>query len=115
MPSLITPPDMPEDVVEAIETLGNRARTEMLRLLLAHGPLTRAELNLQLRELATSGDKKIPERMVWNHLLAMEDAGLVSADVPRGQRQGKTTTWSADATRARQLATRWVEYVEGGV
>lgn len=111
MPSYITPPEMPGDVVTAIETMGSRARTEMLRVLAASGPLTRAELSAGLREHEDLPE--LPQRQVMRHLQAMEDEGLVICDVPRAQRQGRVTHWTANLHRAHELATTWLSYLSG--
>lgn len=104
MPSLIRPPDMPEDVVQAIETMGNRARTEILRELITHGPLTTQEIAERI------GATRIAARA---HLLAMEEAGVVAADVPASTRPGRVVHWSAEGDRAEALAATWADYVTG--
>lgn len=111
MPSLIRPPDMPEDVVGAIETMGNKARSEILRVLLERGPMTRNQISEHLE--GASVGKSVPSRMVWNHLQAMEDIGVVSCDLPRDQRHGRVTHWTANYDEAVALADLWLAFLRG--
>lgn len=95
---------MPQEVVTAIETIGNRARTQILRLLAAHGPLTAAELAAQLGATKPS---------VHSHLAALEAAGLVAGDLEVSQRPGRTVRWTVDRDRVQQLADTWARYAAG--
>jgi predicted ArsR family transcriptional regulator len=104
MPRLTEPPGMPQEVVTAIETIGNRARTEILRLLTTQGPLTAAELAEHLGATKPS---------VHGHLAALEASGLVAGDVEFSQRPGRTVRWKANRRRIQQLATTWARYATG--
>ena len=104
MPRLTEPPGMPQEVVTAIETIGNRARTEILRLLALHGPLTAAELAERLGATKPG---------VHKHLAALEAEGLVAGDVEALRRPGRTVRWQTEGQRAQQLAEIWVQYVTG--
>lgn len=85
MPRLIEPPGMPQEVSTAIETIGNRARIEILRSLALHGPLTLTELADEL-EVGRSSTQR--------HLATLEEQGLVRGDIPSAER------W-------RRVAVRW--------
>ena len=96
---------MPEAVVIAIETMGNRARTELLRALsLSEKPLTTTELAAAC----------VMNR-VWTlkHLQAMEEHGIVAGDIPAGERHGRIVRWSVKKTRLDELAETWVSYASG--
>lgn len=95
---------MPEAVVIAIETIGNRARTGILRALLAGAPMTTQEIAERI------GATRIQTRA---HLLAMEDAGLVVCDVPRDRRHGRVTHWAANYERACALTESWLSFIRG--
>ena len=105
MPVLITPPDMPEAVVIAIETMGNRARTELLRALSLSGTA------LTTTELAAL----VSMNRVWTlkHLQAMEEHGIVTGDIPVGERHGRLVKWSVEKKRLEELAVTWLEYASG--
>lgn len=85
MPRLIEPPGMPEEVSRAIETIGNRARIEILRSLALHGPLTLTEL---------ADDLDVRRTTAQRHLASLEQQGLVRGDIPADER------W-------RRVAVRW--------
>lgn len=80
VPRYITPPDMPPEVEAIIDVVGSRVRLGILRELAQHGPLTTSELMHRTTASETSAN---------DHLRALEDAGLITADIPRGQRRGK--------------------------
>lgn len=88
----------------AIETIGNRARTEILRILLTEGPMTRTQITARL-------GTEVPLRMVLRHLNAMEDQGLVKCDIARELRHGRTPEWSAHPDRPQELTEEWLTYL----
>lgn len=89
VPRYITPPDMPAEVETIIDVVGSRVRLGMLRELAGRGPLTTPEL----KQLTTASDS-----VANGHLRALEAAGLISADVPAGQRRGRGRgpTWTIE-------------------
>ena len=105
MPVLITPPGMPEAVVGAIETMGNRARTELLHI------LGSTDRGMTTQELADAVDGN--RIQVREHLLEMEKLQLVSANFPAGERAGRKILWQAHPERIAQLAKTWQEYAQG--
>lgn len=105
MPVLITPPGMPEDVVAAIETMGNRARTELLHLLSSAG---RALTTQELTEALDGTRIRVRE-----HLMEMESDGLVVANYPPGERAGRKLLWTVDKERIADLARTWQWYAQG--
>jgi len=106
MPQQPTPPEMPEEVMTIIDAIGNRVRTEVLRLL-AHEAQTAA----QLAE-ATNTD----HRQMRRHLAVLEGLGLVIADTLPGQRgpgRGRFVLWKTDRQRAEEVGRIWINYVTG--
>jgi len=104
MPRLTTPPEMPREVAGAIETIGNRARTELLHQLGTCGPLTTTELADRIAAPRTS---------THTHLVQLERAGLVVADEATGQRRGRTVRWSLNRQKVREAADAWSAYANG--
>lgn len=104
MPRLTEPPEMPREVADAIEVIGNRARTELLHQLAEHGPLTTTELADRIGAPRTS---------THTHLVQLEAARLVVADEPSGSRAGRVVRWSVDRDRIRELAEAWRGYAAG--
>lgn len=103
VPHLTTPPNMPREVKAAIDTIGNQARTEILRQL-SISPLTAPELAQSLGADRTS---------VHRHLRALESHGLVEADRPAGQRTGVTVRWSTVRSQVNELGKTWTAYANG--
>jgi predicted ArsR family transcriptional regulator len=91
MPRYIRPPSsLPRDVEMAIESFGTMFSRAILRHLSIHGPTGAADL---ARELGT--DPNTARRT----LQGLEDAGLVEADVPAGQRRGRAVTFTVRPER----------------
>lgn len=104
MPRLIQPPAMPQEVEAIIETIGNRARAQVLHELATQGQATAPELAHHLgSNRATTGA----------HLKALEAAGLVRADIPEGQRQGRAVRWTIDAERVDHYLRELGNYLTG--
>ena len=95
---------MPHEVEEIIETIGNRARAQVLHELAAGGPATAPELARRLGSNRAS---------LGAHLKALEAAGLVDADVPPGQRQGRAVRWSVNDDRVQGHLRRLGNYLTG--
>lgn len=95
---------MPQEVEEIIETIGNRARGQVLHELAANGPTTAPELAQRLGTNRAS---------IGAHLKALESAGLVGADVAIGQRHGRTVRWNIDHQRVEQSVRRLGDYFTG--
>lgn len=104
MPRLTQPPQMPGEVADAIEVIGNRARTELLHQLAQHGPLTTTELAERI---------DAPRTSTHSHLVKLEAAGLVVADEQSGERAGRTVRWRVHQERVRELAEAWRAYAGG--
>ncbi|GMA33659.1 winged helix-turn-helix domain-containing protein [Litorihabitans aurantiacus] len=108
MPTLFLPPDMPEGAVRAVEVLGNRTKVELLHL------LGQADEGLSMAELATAlNTNKVSVR---RNLIALEEQGLVTADVPPEQRMYQRTLvhWTINADRVRALGELLTAYALGG-
>jgi predicted ArsR family transcriptional regulator len=88
----------------AIESFGTMFSRAILRHLSTQGPTGAADL---ARELGT--DPNTARRT----LQGLEDAGLVEADVPPGQRRGRTVTFSVRPERLEQLLNSLKNYLLG--
>ena len=88
-----------------IDAVGNRVRTEVLRLL-ALDARTAAQL-------ADATDSDI--RQMRRHLAVLEDQGLVIADTPASQRGPgrRGVLWRTNIERAEEVGRIWVDYVTG--
>ena len=104
MPRLIQPPAMPQEVEAIIETIGNRARAQVLHELATRGQATAPEL---ARLLGSNRAR------IGAHLKALEVAGLVRADISEGQRQGRTVRWSLDPACVEEHVRRLGDYLTG--
>jgi predicted ArsR family transcriptional regulator len=88
----------------AIESFGTIFSRSILRHLSIHGPTGAAEL---ARALGT--DPNTARRT----LQGLEDAGLVEADVPAGQRRGRTVTFTVRPERLEQLLDGLKDFLRG--
>jgi predicted ArsR family transcriptional regulator len=105
MPRYIRPPSsLPRDVEMAIESFGTMFSRAILRHLSIHGPTGAADL---ARELGT--DPNTARRT----LQGLEDAGLVEADVPAGQRRGRAVTFTVRPERLEQLLDGLKDFLRG--
>ncbi|WP_375141411.1 ArsR/SmtB family transcription factor [Arthrobacter sp. STN4] len=104
MPRITRPiaKDWSAEVELAIATFGNIARTEILRYLLEHGPAARGDI------VANVGAS---EASVAKHLLLLEEAGTVVADVEPGRRHGRAPRYSVDRARVRALLEAHLRYM----
>lgn len=99
---------MPESVGQAVDTMNSPARSEILRALLHHPPLTRTELEAKL-----AGKQGVRGSMIRNHLLAMEQEGTVTCDVPREQRHGRVARWTTTPERVQAVINTVHAYLLG--
>jgi predicted transcriptional regulator len=97
------PEDMPEAVRVVIDIIGNNVRTEILRVL-AQRPLTTLQLAEQLR---------VHHASVHRHLVLLEEHDLVTADVSRGKRRGRTVTWQTNREKLAAMGQLWIDYASG--
>lgn len=105
MPRYIRPPSaLLGDVEMAIESFGTMFSRALLRHLSTHGPTGAADL---ARELGT--DANTARRT----LQILEEAGLVEADVPAGQRRGRTVTFTVQPQRLEHLLAALKDYLLG--
>ena len=88
----------------AIESFGTMFSRAILRHLSIHGPTGAADL---ARELGT--DPNTARRT----LQGLEDAGLVEADVPAGQRRGRAVTFMVQPERLEQLLDGLKDFLRG--
>lgn len=103
MPRLTSIASQPEEVSAAIDVIGSRVRTEILRRLSLE-PMSAPHLG---------DDLGINRSIVSRHMVALEGLGLVRADRPVGERQGVTVRWSTDRERVAELGTSWTAYARG--
>lgn len=104
MPRLTHPDDdaWSADVEAAVATFGNRTRNEILRYLTAHGPASRGDIV----EAVSAGGPSVAK-----HLLALEEAGAVRADVAAGRRHGRSPRYTADEERIKELLAAHLRYL----
>ena len=86
------------------ESLGNRARGEIVSLLSKSGPMSTVQLEQHLG---------VTRGTVIEHLGKLEAAGLVIADTPRDARHGRTVTWRVDDQEREALLAEFTEYIRG--
>lgn len=107
MPSLPAPPEMPAEVKIIIDAIGHSVRTEILRQL--------SERPLGVHEIADATGTK--ETAARKHLAILEEAGLVIANTPPGERKaggrGRAVLWRTNIARAEEVGRIWVNYVTG--
>lgn len=97
------PGDMPENVLAAIDIIGNNVRTEILRRL-AHSASTAHDLAEQIGVHVGS---------VHRHLVVLEEHDLVTTDVDRGKRRGQVVLWRTDTAKVIDRANLWARYASG--
>lgn len=88
----------------AVESFGTMFSRAILRHLSTNGPTGAADL---ARELGT--DANTARRT----LQGLEAAGLVQADVPAGQRRGRTVTFTVCPNRLEELLSALRDYLLG--
>lgn len=88
----------------AIESFGTMFSRAILRHLSLHGPTGAADL---ARELGT--DANTARRA----LQGLEEAGLVVADVPAGQRRGRAVAFAVQPERLEYLLSALKDYLLG--
>ncbi len=94
---------MPEEVLSAIEVIGNNVRTEILRRL-AREALTAGNLAEQIGVHVGS---------VHRHLAMLEQHELVATDVDPGKRRGQMVLWRTNTTKVAEWAEVWGRYTSG--
>lgn len=104
MPHVTRPRDTPEEVEVVHESLGNRARSRLVHELSAQGAM-------ETSELADALELRVPA--VQRHLNILEVAEVVSADLPRGERVGRSVRWRVNSERLDDLTGQWVRYLHG--
>lgn len=104
MPRITRPvaKDWPKEIEVAVFTFGNLARTEIIRYLLEHGPSARGDI------VANVGAS---EASVAKHLVLLEDAGAVTADVEPGRRHGRAPRYSANPEGIKALMEAHLRYL----
>ncbi len=104
MPRITHPEDSAwsSDVEAAVTTFGNRGRNEIVRFLVAHGPASRGDIV----EAVSPGEPSVAK-----HLLALEETGVVRADVEPGRRHGRSPRYSVDQARIKELLAAHLGYL----
>jgi DNA-binding HxlR family transcriptional regulator len=106
MPTLMQP-DLPGDVMRAIETLGSRARVEILHLLQTRGALSTAEIH------EATPFQPAARRSLQLHLDALEREGFIVGTPGAGHRGGRLVTWEINAAAVRSALDTLASYVAG--
>lgn len=94
--------DWSPEVAIAMTTFGNNARNEIIRYLLEHGPQPRGEIVANV---------DASEASVAKHLVLLENAGVVGADVEPGRRHGRAPRYSVNPDRIRVLFEAHLQYL----
>lgn len=94
--------DWPPEAEVAMTTFGNRTRNEMIRYLLEHGPQPRGEI---------VDNVDASEASVAKHLVVLEDAGVIGADVEPGRRHGRAPRYSVNPERIKALLEAHLRYL----
>lgn len=97
------PGEMPEEVLSAIDVIGNNVRTEILRRL-AQDAATARDLAEQIG---------VHHGSVHRHLVVLEEHGLVTTDVDPGKRRGQKVVWRTDRDKVAELGEIWARYASG--
>lgn len=103
VPKLFNPsdPNRDPDVEFAVQLYGSRPRHAIVRFLSQNGGSFRGEI------AAGAG---ISAGAIGAHLEVLEDMGVLRADVPDGERAGRSVRYSVDASRVRELGDAWLRY-----
>lgn len=99
MPIYATPP-LPPEVESVVEIFGmNQVRVAILLALAEHGgSATTTELVSEL---------KVPQNTISRHLRDLEDAGAITASIPRPERVGGiSVSWTLDRSKVRTQLDR---------
>jgi DNA-binding transcriptional ArsR family regulator len=106
VPRLLEPrdPNRSVQVELAVQVLGNRVRNEILRYLKDHP-------NALLADIANG--VSISRHTIGPQLVALEDADVITAQPPRGQRRGRSVLYSANLAALESLINAWISYVIG--
>jgi predicted transcriptional regulator len=104
MPRETHPPakDWTPEAEMAMATFGNRTRNDMIRYLLEHGPQPRGEIVANVDASDAS---------VAKHLVLLEEAGVIGADVEPGRRHGRAPRYSVNPDRIRVLLEAQLHYL----
>lgn len=94
--------DWSPEVTIAMTTFGNQARNEIIRYLLEHGPQARGEIVANVDASDAS---------VAKHLVHLEEAGIVGADVEPGRRHGRAPRYSVKPDRIKVLLEAQLQYL----
>ena len=85
--------------------LSRPVANEILRYLSAHGPATRGDIVASV----SAGEPSVAK-----HLLALEEAGAIVADVEPGRRHGRSPRYSANGLRIKELLDAHLRYLLEG-
>jgi DNA-binding transcriptional ArsR family regulator len=104
MPKIVHPvdPAWTPDVEAATEMIGKRGHTEIIRYLNGHGPVRRGDIV----EAVSASEPSISQ-----HLITLEESGVIVVDVIRGQRHGRAPRYSVDLNRVKELIEALRDYL----
>ncbi len=95
---------MPTPVEDAVTAFGSRLRMAILRRLTEAGPETPSELAMHL---GVGG-----RTTLLSNLDALEGIGVITADVPPGQRHGRHVAYHVNADRLADLHSAVAGYLD---
>jgi DNA-binding transcriptional ArsR family regulator len=103
MPVITVPPDMPDDVSEAVSLIGHRTRAAIIRHLTLEGAACAQDLS----PVAGCAHERL-----YVHVRLLEDAGVIQRTVPGDLHEGRRF-WRVDPDRLEQLTCLWYDYLAG--
>lgn len=104
MPKIVHPKDpaWTADLEAAMGIIGNRGRNEIIRYLNGRGPVRRGDI---VEAVSAS------EASVAQHLITLENSGVIVVDVAPGRRHGRAPRYSVDINRVKELMTALSDYL----
>ncbi len=104
MPKIVHPEDpaWTADVEAAVRSFSNRGHNEIIRYLNAHGPVPRGDI---VAAVSPS------EASIAQHLIALENSGVIIVDVGPGHRHGRAPRYSVDLDRVMDLIEAIRDYL----
>lgn len=97
-------PEWSNDMTAIEQIFGNRASNDIIRVLAAEEQMTYGDLRDRVG---------IRDSTLHRHLRALEEYGVIIADLPPGQRQGRGVRYSIHRARVESLGQAWMRYLFG--
>lgn len=103
MPRIFIPSEgIEKDLARALEIFSYPARVQILVETMSHGPLLRADLIERLH---------MDSVLVGRTLNALEDLGIITADLPRGARRGRSVKYRVHSESYEKYSALLIDYL----